>query len=30
MSLRKINWWWFSIVVTSFGRSTKLLCARPG
>jgi len=22
--------WWFSVVVTSFGRSTKLLYARPG
>jgi len=25
-----IIWWWFSVVVTSFGTSTKLLYARPG
>jgi len=24
------KWWWFSVVVTSLGRSTKLLYARPG
>jgi len=24
------NWWWFGVMVTSLGRSTKLLYARPG
>ena len=24
------NRWWFGVVVTSLGRSTKLLYARPG